>query len=87
MVVLNTNLIPDLLDVVIREYVHEIQFRVEEGIGADPQPIDMDAPFVEDNSEDKDNEKPMEEDRKQNEMAPRLPPTSLLLMQEVLQHR
>lgn len=48
--VLNLDLVPDLVDVVIGEYVYELQFWVEnEGTGEDPQPIDMDAPFDEDN--------------------------------------
>jgi hypothetical protein len=77
--VLNPDLIPDLVDVVIGEYIYELQFRVEEGAGDDPQPIDMDAPFVEDNNEDMDkvNEEPMGEDGKQNETAPKQPPTNL----------
>jgi hypothetical protein len=44
-----------------------------------PQTVDKSSPFVEDNNEDKDkvNEEPMEEDGKQNETAPKQPPTSL----------
>jgi hypothetical protein len=43
--VLNPDLIPNLVDVVIEDFVYELQFRVEKEENIDdPKPIDMDAP-------------------------------------------
>jgi hypothetical protein len=47
--VLNSDLIPDLVDVVIGEYVYELQFRVEKDMSdGEPQVIDMDSTMDED---------------------------------------
>jgi hypothetical protein len=43
-VVLDPNLIPDLVDVMIGDYVYELQFRVEQDMSnVEPQVIDMDS--------------------------------------------
>jgi hypothetical protein len=48
-VVLNPDLILDLVDVVIGEYVYELQFRVEKDMSdGEPQVIDMDSTIDED---------------------------------------
>jgi hypothetical protein len=47
--VLNPDLILDLVDVVIGEYVYELQFRVEKDMpDGEPQVIDMDSTIDED---------------------------------------
>jgi hypothetical protein len=47
--VLDPNLIPDLVDVVIGDYVYELQFRVEQDMSnGEPQVIDMDSTMDED---------------------------------------
>jgi hypothetical protein len=54
--VLDPNLIPDLVDVVIGDFVYELQFRVEQNMpNGEPQVIDMDSAM--------DEEKPNEEKR------------------------
>jgi len=41
--VLDPSLIPNLVDVVIGDFVYELQFRVEEGMpNGEPEVIDMD---------------------------------------------
>jgi hypothetical protein len=53
---LDPNLIPDLVDVVIGDFVYELQFRVEQNMpNGEPQVIDMDSAM--------DEEKPNEEKR------------------------
>ena len=52
--VLDPNLIPDLVDIVIGDFVYELQFRVEQDMSdGEPLVIDMDSTM----DEDKDNEK------------------------------
>jgi hypothetical protein len=67
--VLDPNLIPDLVDIVIGDFVYELQFRVEQDMSDDePQVIDMDSTT----NEDKENGKkgdPMDEDGKKGEAS------------------
>lgn len=50
--VLDPNLIPQYVDVVIGDYLYELQFRVEENVDENnPEPMDMDAGKNEDNGE------------------------------------
>jgi hypothetical protein len=47
--VLNPDLIPDLVDVVIGDFVYELQFRIEKDMpDGEPQVIDMDSTMDED---------------------------------------
>jgi hypothetical protein len=71
--VLDPTLIPNLVDVVIGDFVYELQFRVEQGIkDGEPEVIDMDSTTEEDDpkgqkpSEEKSNEN-MDIDGKKNE--------------------
>ncbi|CAL4952315.1 unnamed protein product [Urochloa decumbens] len=64
-VVLNSDLIPEFVDVVIGEYVYELQFRVEiEGDEINPLLINMDEQPKEDG--DKDKKKQLDEANKEN---------------------
>jgi hypothetical protein len=57
---LDPNLIPDLVDVVIGDFVYELQFRVEENMpNGEPQVIDMDSTM---DDEKPNEEKPVEEE-------------------------
>ncbi|CAO2038141.1 unnamed protein product, partial [Urochloa humidicola] len=63
--VLNSDLIPEFVDVVIGEYIYELQFRVEiEGDEINPLLINMDEQPKEDG--DKDKEKHLDEANKEN---------------------
>jgi len=71
--VLDPQLIPNLVDVVIGEYVYELQFHVEEElISSEPEVIDMDAPMDEapkGDDDPKENTEPekMDDDGNKNE--------------------
>lgn len=61
--VLNPELIPELVDVVIGDFVYELQFRAEkEDQSDDPKPIDMEAPLDDDKHGEDDGPEQMEED-------------------------
>jgi hypothetical protein len=69
--VLDPNLIPDLVDIVIGDFVYELQFRVEHDLSdGEPQVIDMDSTIDEDKGKGENNEDPMDEDgKKEGESA------------------
>jgi hypothetical protein len=61
--VLDPNLIPDLVDMVIGDFVYELQFRVEENMpNGEPEVIDMDSTMEDGkpNEENPGDEKPNE---------------------------
>jgi hypothetical protein len=66
--VLDPNLIPDLVDIVIGDFVYELQFRVEQDMSdGEPLVIDMDSTMDEDKDNEKKKEDPMDEDGKKRE--------------------
>ena len=66
--VLDPNLIPNLVDIVIGDFVYELQFRVEQDMSdGEPQVIDMDSTTDEDKENGKKKEDPMNEDGKKEE--------------------
>jgi hypothetical protein len=68
--VLDPTIIPNLVDIVICDYVYELQFRVEEGISdGEPQVIDMDSTIDEDDPKGEKKEDPMDEDGKREGLA------------------
>jgi hypothetical protein len=66
---LNPDLIPDLVDVVIGDFVYELQFHVEKDIyNGETQVIDMDSTMDEDKpAEEKERENMYEDDKKGDE--------------------
>ena len=58
--VLDSGLVPDLVDIVIGDFVYELQFRVNSDSESSPRPIDMDLDF--DPNSDAEEEKNKEEE-------------------------
>jgi hypothetical protein len=70
-VVLDPDLIPDLVDVVIGDFVYELQFRVEKDMpDGEPQVIDMDSTMDEDKAPEEKGSENMDHDGKKMEDPP-----------------
>jgi hypothetical protein len=70
-VMLNPDLIPDLVDVVIGDFVYELQFRVEKDMpDGEPQVIDMDSTMDEDKPPEEKKSDNMDEDGNKTADAP-----------------
>ena len=69
--VLDPHLIPDLVDVVIGDFVYELQFRVEKDMSdGEPQVIDMDSTMDEDKAPEEKGPENMDHDGKKMEDPP-----------------
>jgi len=69
--VLDPDLIPDLVDVVIGDFVYELQFRVEKDMSdGEPQVIDMDSTMDEDKALEEKGPENMDHDGKKMEDPP-----------------
>ncbi|CAD6342779.1 unnamed protein product [Miscanthus lutarioriparius] len=69
--VLNPDLIPDLVDVVIGDYVYELQFRMEKDMpDGEPQVIDMDSTMDEDKAPEEKEPENMDHDGRKMEDPP-----------------
>jgi hypothetical protein len=69
--VLDPDLFPDLVDVVIWDFVYELQFRVEKDMpDGEPQVIDMDSTMDEDKAPEEKGPENMDHDGKKMEDPP-----------------